>query len=139
MPVLKVKSGATEYLNRRLFKEYQEWCRGSFQVFVGDTVFSPGQDWTNGPTGFNRTLCSWSRGLSDEKKVRGDPKSLNSNTIYYCPRVLGKFFYRSLGELLISSKLRIPWCSYSAHSQHSRVDVFSCFILPQNYLQFHNL
>lgn len=43
MPVLKVKSGATGYLNR-FFKEYQEWCRGSFQVFVGDTVFSPGQD-----------------------------------------------------------------------------------------------
>lgn len=44
MPVLKVKSGATGYLNRRFFMEYQEWCRGSFQVFVGDTVFSPGQD-----------------------------------------------------------------------------------------------
>lgn len=44
MPVLKVKSGATGYLNRRFFTEYQEWCRGSFQVFVGDTVFSPGQD-----------------------------------------------------------------------------------------------
>jgi len=80
MPVLKVKSGATGYLNR-FFKEYQEWCRGSFQVFVGDTVFSPGQDWTNGLTGFNSTLCSWSRGLSDEEKVTGNPKSLNSNTI----------------------------------------------------------
>lgn len=52
MPVLKVKSGATGYLNRRFFMEYQEWCRGSFQVFVGDNKFPLDRTETNGPTGF---------------------------------------------------------------------------------------